>query len=125
MESDDEWDEILGQPDHHPTPGHTSHPQQQQITITLEDEADDGLDFLERELLGEDEPMGDGDGDGDGDGYGDEDEDLEEEIIHGPSRVGAAGAGAGPMSMTQFAGGDAAVDDEDDEYSSSEESEED
>jgi hypothetical protein len=26
-------------------------------TITIEDEADDGLDFLERELLGEDEPM--------------------------------------------------------------------
>ncbi|KAI0288261.1 RNA polymerase II transcription elongation factor-domain-containing protein [Russula brevipes] len=135
MESEDEWDEILGHSDNHPTPGHASHPQQQQqqqITITLEEEADDdGLDFLERELLGEDEPMADGDRDGDGDGdvdgdgdgdggYGDEDEDLEEEIIHASSRVGA---GAGPMSMTQFAGGDVAVDDEDDDYSSSEESE--
>jgi len=38
------------------------------------------------------------------------------------SRVGT---GVGPMSMNQFAGGDAAVDDEDDDYSSSEESEED
>lgn len=93
----------------------------------MEDEADDGLDFLERELLGEDEPMGDGDVDGDLDGDGEEeDEDLEEVIGHGSLASSRAGAGAsGPMSMNQFAGGEAAVEDDDDDYSSSEDSEED
>jgi len=88
--------------------------------ITVDDDADadadDGLDFLERELLEEDEPMGDGD----------EEDDLEEEIIGlaSSSRVGGSGA-TGPMSMNQFVGGDAAVEDDDDDYSSSEESDED
>lgn len=123
-ESDDDWDEILAQPDRPP-------PLQQQqqepaLSIMIEDEADDGLDFLERELLGEDEPMGDGDGDGDEEG----DEDMEEmvmtllEEVAPTPRAGGAGAG-GPISMNQFVGGGIAVDDEDDEYSSSEESEED
>jgi hypothetical protein len=123
VESDDEWDEILTGPDrappsHHHNHHHHHHQQQQQqdetLTITIDDEADDGLDFLERELLGEDEPMGDGDGDGEG--Y--EDDDMEEElVVRGHN---------GPMSMNQFAGGVAPVeDDEDDDYSSSEESDED
>ncbi|KAF8485318.1 RNA polymerase II transcription elongation factor-domain-containing protein [Russula ochroleuca] len=83
MESDDEWDEILAQPDRSVSSFSSAHhsqqrPQQQEpLTIMMEDDADadvdDGLDFLERELLGEDEPMGDGDGD-------EEEEDLEEEI---------------------------------------------
>jgi hypothetical protein len=124
MESDDEWDEILAQPDR-PTSSSIHHHQQQQheaLTITMEEEGDDGLDdFLERELLGEDEPMGDGDGDRDEDE--DEDEDLEEAIIggHGSPSVSASG----PISMNRFAGGDAMVDDEYDDYSSSEESDED
>jgi hypothetical protein len=84
--------------------------------IMTDDDADvdDGLDFLERELLGEDEPMGDGD----------EEEDMEEEMMghYASSRVGTS---VGPMSMNQFAGGEAPIDDEDDDYSSSEESEED
>ena len=126
-ESDDEWDEILAQPDRgapytsSSSSSSSQQGQQQQLTITMEDEeeGDDGLDFLERELLGEDEPMGDGDGD-------EEEEDLEEEIIGHGSHVSAGGAGAaGPMSMNQFAGGDVPVDDDDDDYSSSEESEED
>lgn len=125
MESDDEWDEILAQPDR-PTSSSANHHHQQQeeeeaLTITIEEEGDDGLDdFLERELLGEDEPMADGDGDGDED----EEEDLEEAIIggYGSSSVPRA---AGPMSMNRFAGGDAMVEDEDDDFSSSEESEED
>jgi hypothetical protein len=122
MESDDEWDEILAQPDR-PTSSSSAnhlHQQQEALTITIEEEGDDGLDdFLERELLGEDEPMADGDGDGDED----EEEDLEEAIIagYGSSSVPASG----PMSMNRFAGGDAMVEDEDDDYSSSEESEED
>jgi hypothetical protein len=128
MESDDEWDEILAQPDRSVSSSSSAHhsqqrPQQQEpLTIMMEDDADadvdDGLDFLERELLGEDEPMGDGDGD-------EEEEDLEEEIIGhaSSSRVGAGAAG--PMSMNQFAGGDAVLDDDDDDFSSSEESEED
>jgi len=117
MESDDEWDEILAQPDR---PTSSSAQQQEALMITIEEEGDDGLDdFLERELLGEDEPMADGDGDGDDD----DDEDLEEAIIggYGSSSVPALG----PMSMNRFAGGDAMVEDEDDDYSSSEESEED
>jgi len=121
-ESDDEWDEILAQPDrapHHPS-----------LTITIEDEADDGLDFLERELLGEDEPMADVDGDGDADGDEEGDEDMEETLLTmleevSPTPRGGGGAAAGPMSMNQFVGGSVAVEDEDDEYSSSEESEED
>jgi neural Wiskott-Aldrich syndrome protein len=132
VDSDEEWDEILAQPDRaHPPPppphhhNHHHHHQQQQqqeqmLTITIEDE-EDGLDFLERELLGEDERMADGDADGD------EDEEMEEEMVavghhHNTSR---AGAGTGPMSMNQFAGGEALVEDEDDDYSSSEESDED
>lgn len=121
MESEDEWDEILAQPDR-PTSSSANHlnQQQQQMTITMEEEGDDGLDdFLERELLGEDEPMADGDGDGDED----EEEDLEEAIIggYGSSSVPASG----PISMNRFAGGDAMVEeDEDDDYSSSEDSEE-
>jgi hypothetical protein len=73
---------------------------------------------LERELLGEDEPVGDGDGDEE---LEEEEEDQEDqEMMSGHvSRVG------GPMSMNQLAGGDAGVEDEDDDYSSSEESEED
>jgi len=124
MESEDEWDEILAQPDR-PTSSSANHhhPQQQEaLTITIEEDGDDGLDdFLERELLGEDEPMGDGDGDGDADE--DEDEDLEDAIVggHGSSSVRASG----PISMNRFAGGDAMVEDEDDDYSSSEEDEED
>jgi hypothetical protein len=118
MESEDEWDEILAQPDRPTSSSHLN--QQQQITITMEEEGDDGLDdFLERELLGEDEPMADGDGDGDED----EEEDLEEAIIggYGSSSVPASG----PISMNRFAGGDAMVEeDEDDDYSSSEDSEE-
>ncbi|KAN0140247.1 RNA polymerase II transcription elongation factor domain containing protein [Lactarius tabidus] len=124
-ESDDEWDEILAQPDRQ-----QAH-QEPSITITIEDEADDGLDFLERELLGEDEPMADGDVDGDGDGDEDGDEDMEEmmlsmleEVVPTP-RPGGGSAGGGPISMNQFVGGGVAVEDEDDEYSSSEESEED
>lgn len=117
MESDDEWDEILAQPDR-PTSSSVNHLNQQQqeaLTITIEEEGDDGFDFLERELLGEDEPMADGDED--------EEEDLEEAIIggYGPSSVPASG----PVSMNRFAGGDAMVEDEDDDYSSSEDSEED
>ena len=78
-------------------------------------DADDGLDFLARELLlEEDEPMGDVD----------EEDDLEEELIGHASRVGDDGA-TGPISMNQFAGGDATVEYDDDDYSSSEESEED
>lgn len=132
-ESDDEWDEILAQPDRTQHGG--SHQQQEpSLTITIEDEADDGLDFLERELLGEDEPMADADGDGDVDGdEGDEegDEDMEElmlsmlEEVAPTPRPGGGGAGAGPVSMNQFVGGGIAVEDEDDEYSSSEESDED
>jgi hypothetical protein len=119
MDSDDEWDEVLTQPDRH-----QHRPQQQEApAIMIEDEADDGLDFLERELLGEDEPMGDVDADADGD---EEDDDLEEVVGHGSSSSSRAGAGAsGPMSMNQFAGGDTAVEDDDDDFSSSEESEED
>jgi hypothetical protein len=121
MESDDEWDEILAQPDR-PTSFSSAQQQQRQqqdsLTIMIEDEADDGLDFLERELLGEDEPMGDADADGDGE---EEDADLEEVVGHGSSRAGASG----PMSMNQFAGGEVAVDDDEDDYSSSEESDED
>jgi hypothetical protein len=141
-ESDDEWDEILAQPDraqpshHHHHHHHHHHGTSQvpsSLTITIEDEADDGLDFLERELLGEDEPMVDVDGDGDGDADGDEegDEDMEElmltmlEEVAPTPRPGGGGAGAGPMSMNQFVGGSIAVEDEDDEYSSSEESDED
>lgn len=129
-ESDDEWDEILAQPDR----VQQTHHQEPSITITMiEDDGDDGLDFLERELLGEDEPMADGEVDGDGDGDGDEegDEDMEEmmlsmlEEVAPTPRPGAGGAGAGPMSMNQFVGGGIAVEDEDDEYSSSEESDED
>ena len=120
MESEDEWDEILAQPDR-PTSSSADHLyQQQQEALTLEEEGDDGLDdFLERELLGEDEPMADGDDDGEED----EEEDLEEAIIggYGSSSVRASG----PMSMNRFAGGDAMVEDEDDDFSSSEESEED
>ena len=127
MESDDEWDEILAQPDRSASSSssvyHTQQRLQEPLTIMMEDDVDvdDGLDFLERELLGEDEPMGDADADVD------EEEDLEEEIIGhvSSSRVGAAAAAAGPMSMNQFAGGDAVVDDDDDDFSSSEESEED
>jgi len=122
VESDDEWDEILAQPDraHPPPPHHQQQQQEQMLTITIEDE-EDGLDFLERELLGEDERMADGDADVD------EDEEMEEEMVvvghhHNASR---AGSGTGPMSMNQFAGGDALVEDEDDDYSSSEESDED
>jgi len=111
MESDDEWDEILAQPDRAQPSS-----QEQMLTITIEDDADDGLDFLERELLGEDEPMGDGD----------EEEDMEEDVVAmGHHNASRAGAGTGPMSMNQFAGGEIAVDDEDDDYSSSEESDED
>ncbi|KAI9507174.1 RNA polymerase II transcription elongation factor-domain-containing protein [Russula earlei] len=123
MESDEDWDEILAQPDRSPpraSPAHHHHghhhqqeQQQETLTMMIDDEADDGLDFLARELLlEEDEPAGDGDGD--------EDEDLEEELIGHGSR-----AGGGPISMNQFAGGDAAIEDDDDDYSSSEESEED
>jgi hypothetical protein len=84
----------------------------------MEEDADDGLDFLERELLGEDEPAGDGDGDGDEE----MEEEDQDEMMH--SHVSRGGSG-GPMSMNQFVGGNAPVDDEDDDYSSSEESEED
>lgn len=121
LESDDEWDEILAQPDRSTSSSANHHHHQQAeeaLTITIEEE--DGLDdFLERELLGEDEPMADGDGDGEED-----EEDLEEAIIggYGTSTVRASG----PISMNRFAGGDdAMVEDEDDDYSSSEESDED
>lgn len=118
MESEDEWDEILAQPDR-PTSSSANQLQQEALTITIEEEGDDGLDdFLERELLGEDEPMADGDGDEE------EEEDLEEAIIgdgYGSSSVRASG----PISMNRFAGGDAMVEDEDEDFSSSEESEED
>jgi hypothetical protein len=124
MESDDEWDEILAQPDRAPLQAPPMEPNSE-FTITIEEEADadadDGLDFLkhlERELLGEDEPAGDGDGDGD--------EELEEEDQEDQEMMsGHVSRAGGPMSMNQFAGGDAAVEDEDDDYSSSEESEED
>jgi hypothetical protein len=120
MESEDEWDEILAQPDR-PTSSSANQQQQEAPTITIEEEGDDGLDdFLERELLGEDEPMADVDVDGDDD---DDDDDLEEAIIggYGSSSVPASG----PISMNRFAGGDAMVEDEDDDFSSSEDSEED
>lgn len=122
-ESDDEWDEILAQPDrslphhhHHPHQHQHGQRQQEELMITIDDEPDDGLDFLERELLGEDEPMADADGDED------EEEDMEEDVVGHPhpSRVGT-----GPMSMNQFAGGEAAMEEDDDDYSSSEESDED
>jgi hypothetical protein len=118
MESEDEWDEILAQPDR-PTSSSVNHLTQQQqeaLTITIEEEGDDGLDdFLERELLGEDEPMADGDED--------EEDDLEEAIIGGYGSPSVPASG--PISMNRFAGGDAMVEDEDDDYSSSEDSEED
>ena len=117
-ESDDEWDEILAQPDRSQPHHQHQHGQRQQeeLMITIDDEPDDGLDFLERELLGEDEPMGDGDGDED------EEEEMEEDVVGHPhsSRVAT-----GPMSMNQFAGGEAAMEDDDDDYSSSDESDED
>ena len=51
------------------------------LTITMEDdEGDDGLDFLEREFLGEGGPTGDGD---------EEEEDLEKEIV-GHAVMGSA-----------------------------------
>lgn len=78
----------------------------------MDEDPDDGLDFLERELLGEDEPMGDGDED--------EEEEMEEDVVPHSSRVGT-----GPMSMNQFAGGEVTVEYDDDDYSSSEESDED
>jgi hypothetical protein len=122
MESEDEWDEILAQPDR-PTSSSVNHLNQQQqeaLTIMIEEEGDDGLDdFLERELLGEDEPMADGDADGDED----EEEDLEEAIIGGYGSPSVPASG--PISMNRFAGGDAMVEDEDDDFSSSEDSEED
>jgi hypothetical protein len=122
MESDDEWDEILAQPDR-PTSSSANQQPEEALTITIEEEGDDGLDdFLERELLGEDEPMADGDVDVDGDE--DEEEDLEEAIIGGYGGSSSVRA-SGPISMNRFAGGDAMVEDEDDDYSSSEESEED
>lgn len=133
MESDDEWDEILAQPDRPASSSSSAHQQRQQqqqqvspVIMMIEDEADDGLDFLERELLGEDEPMGDADAEADGDGEEEEDGDLEEVVGHtghGSSRVGAGAAG--PMSMNQFAGGEAVMEDDEDDYSSSEESDED
>jgi hypothetical protein len=93
------------------------------MTITIEEEGDDGLDdFLERELLGEDEPMADGDADGDEEE--EEEEDLEEAIIGGYGSPSVPAA-SGPISMNRFAGGDAMVEDEDDDFSSSEESDED
>ena len=83
----------------------------------MDDEPDDRLvDFLERELLGEDEPMGDGDED--------EEEEMEEEAVVG-GHPHSSRVSTGPMSMNQFAGGEVAVEDDDDDYSSSEESEED
>jgi hypothetical protein len=103
---------ILAQLDR-AAPHHQHEQEQEQEMATMEDEADDGLDFLERELLGEDEQMGDGDGDGD-------DEEMEEVMDHQASR-----AAVGPVSMNQFAGGGFAVEDEDDDYTSSEESDED
>ena len=136
-ESDDEWDEILAQPPLQPPQHATS---EQAWTLTIEDDADadadDGLDFLERELLGEDEPVGDADADADGDADADEDleQDLEEEMMrmvgepamgHASRGGGGAGGAGGPMSMNQFVGGDAAMDDDDDDFSSSEESDED
>ena len=121
MESEDEWDEILAQPDR-PTSSSVNHLNQQEaLTITIEEDGDDGLDdFLERELLGEDEPMADGDED-------EEEDDLEEAIIgSGGGGYGSASVPAsGPISMNRFAGGDVMVEDEDDDYSSSEESDED
>ncbi|KAI0253135.1 RNA polymerase II transcription elongation factor-domain-containing protein [Lactifluus subvellereus] len=126
MESDDEWDEVLA-PSQHTT-------SEQTWSIPVEDdaeaEADDGLDFLERELLGEDEPAGDGDADADGDGDEDLERDLEDEMIMmvdapATGHVSRVGGGGGPVSMNQFAGGDAPVEDDDDDYSSSEESDED
>jgi hypothetical protein len=127
MESDDEWDEILAQPDR-PTPlPEPNNSEEQMFTISIDEDADadDGLDFLERELLGEDEPAGDRDGDGD-----EELEEDQEDMMMVPatghvSRVGGGAGTGGPMSMNQFVGGDAAVEDDDDDYSSSEESEED
>lgn len=117
MESEDEWDEILAQPDRP-----TSSSAQEALTITIEEEGDDGLDdFLERELLGEDEPMADADADGDED----EEDDLEEAIIGGYGSPSVPVPASGPISMNRFAGGDAMVEDEDDDYSSSEESDED
>ncbi|KAH9970834.1 RNA polymerase II transcription elongation factor-domain-containing protein [Lactifluus volemus] len=125
IESDDEWDEILAQPDRPPptAAGTASEPnteqQRQEVyAVMMEEDADDGLDFLERELLGEDEPAGDGDGDGDEE----MEEEDQDEMMHGHVSRGGSG---GPMSMNQFVGGNAPVDDEDDDYSSSEESEED
>lgn len=122
MESEDEWDEILAQPDRStssPAANHSHHQQPQEaLTITIEEEGDDGLDdFLERELLGEDEPMADGEGDED------EEEDLEEAII-GSFAASTSARASGPISMNRFAGGDAMVEDEDDDFSSSEESDE-
>ena len=82
-------------------------------TQAHDEEEDDGLDFLERELLGEDEPE---------DADGDEDEEIEEV----PVPVPPVRVGGGPVSMNQFVTGETAViEDYDDEYSSSEESEED
>ena len=130
VDSDEDWDEILAQPDR-AQPSHHGQQQQPAPTDTIEDETDDGLDFLERELLWEDEPMGDADADGDGDGEGDEegDEDMEEMILSMLEEVAPTprqgGGAAGPISMNQFVGGGVAVEDDDDEYSSSEESDED
>ncbi|KAI0260962.1 RNA polymerase II transcription elongation factor-domain-containing protein [Gloeopeniophorella convolvens] len=114
-DSDDDWDEIIGPSD--PTPARAA---PQDLTIPLQgqtqahdEEEDDGLDFLERELLGEDEPE---------DADGDEDEEIEEV----PVPVPPVRVGGGPVSMNQFVTGETAViEDYDDEYSSSEESEED
>ena len=118
-DSDDEWDEILldcSLPHRH----QHQHQQGEELTITIDDEPDDShdrlVDFLERELLGEDEPMGDGDED--------VEEEMEEEaVVSGHFLFVAREHGSHVDESVFCAGGEAAVEDDDDYYSSSENSE--